>query len=98
MKKDNVYYNKSGQKLDAPLQLMGMMYELEVNKEKCWFSKLVKLFKDNLTKSDISKAQDKLYDIGLLDMKYEMVDGRWTCCWKLEPEAKSFIRNVTGQE
>ena len=94
MKKDGMYYNQLGQMLSADLQVMAMVYDYNIQGKPIWFSKLVELFKGNITKSDISKAQDRLYDLGLLFTEYKDVDGFWTCCWFIEDEGKHFIDSI----
>lgn len=97
MKKDGMYCNKLGQMLSTDLQVMAMVYDYNIQDKPIWFSKLIELFKGNLSSSEISKAQDRLYDLGLLNTKYENVDGMWTCCWHIEDEGKSFINNIIGE-
>jgi len=94
MKKDGFYYNKQGHLMDEHFQILCYIKEYENNGDRIWFSKIVDLLKDKFTMSQISNAQDRLYDCGALDMKYEKVGKYWTCCWKLEPEAESFIQQI----
>lgn len=95
MKKGNKYYNKNGELLDSNLQVLSAVQEFNDKKEPIWFSKLVEYFKDNLSKTDISKAQERLYDCGLLDMKYMKVDGLWTNCWFVDKNVDGWItKNV----
>ena len=96
MKKGNLYYNFKGHLLDEHFQIMAHIREHEKVGDRIWFSKIVELLDGTFTKTQISKAQDRLYDCGILDMKYAKVGKYWTCCWKLEPEAESFIDGLIG--
>lgn len=98
MKKGNFYYNKKGQILDEHMQIIAHIREHEQKGERIWFSKIVEILKDKFTRSQISKAQDRLYDCGVLDMKYEKVADRWTCCWKLESEAEYLADVILGKK
>lgn len=58
--------------------------------------------KEISTRIAISMCHDKLYDIGMIDTKYEMVDRMWTCCWHLEDDAlylaKSIYKNMEKEK
>ena len=60
MKKDGMYYNKLGKILSNDLQVMAMVYDYNIADKPIWFSKLVSLFEGNISKINISKAQDRL--------------------------------------
>lgn len=92
-----MYYNKLGKILSNDLQVMAMVYDYNIADKPIWFSKLVSLFEGNISKSNISKAQDRLYDLGLLRTKYKMVGKLWTCCWFIEDEGKHFINKLIGE-
>jgi len=92
MKKGNKYYNKNGDLLDSNLQVWSAVEEFNDKKEPVWFSKLVEYFEDNLTRTEISKAQDRLYDCGVLDTKYIKVGKMWTCCWFIDDIARGWIK------
>ena len=61
---------------------------------KVWMSQLVQLLKDDCSKLDISKAEDKLNDLGIIKGDYEKVDGKWTYCYQIDSDAQSFVKNV----
>ena len=81
-------------KLCREFKVLAKMHELESKGEKIWFSKLVKLLDGVVSKSDVSYSQDRMYDCGMIDMKYENVDGLWTYCWFIEDEVKSFAKQI----
>ena len=67
--------------------------ELKVSRP-VWFTRLAELLKADMGRHDISKLEDRLMDLGILDKQYEKVDGKWTNCYRICSEAASFIENV----
>ena len=65
-----------------------------MKKEKIWFSKLVDILKGEISRSTISKNLDKLFDLGIIDGKWEKVDNKWTRTFKISGEAKNFINHI----
>ena len=63
---------------------------------KIWFTKLAELLKDDMTKHDISRLEDRLMDLGILDKQYEKIDGKWTYGFRICSEAYNFIENVAN--
>lgn len=60
-----------------------------------WFTRLAELLKDDMNKTTISKLEDRLYDLGIIDKKYERCpDGKWSSCYRIASEAQSFVKNV----
>ena len=62
---------------------------------KVWMGRLLELLKDDCTKLEISKAEDKLNDLGLIKGAYEKVDGKWTYCYQIDSDAEYFVKNVS---
>ena len=61
---------------------------------KVWMSRLIELLKDDCTRLELSKAEDKLNDLGMIIGDWEKVDGKWTRCYQIDSDAKNFIKNV----
>lgn len=78
----------------ADLKVLIMLYWItKVEQEPCWFTKMVE--RTGLSRSEVSKAQDKLDDLGLIYEKYEAIGKTYTNCWHLEDEAEEFIKGLT---
>ena len=74
-------------------RVLAKLYEyIEIKKQPIWFSKLVSCFEGKISRSEISKTEDRLYDLGIIDKKYKKVEGRWTCCYFVEDEAMYFAK------
>ncbi len=96
MKKDGLYYNKKGKLLSDDFQVLAIVQEYNDKKEPIWFSKVVECFDGKVTRTNISKAQDRLYDLGMIDCYYKKVGDKWTNCWFVSNEADGFINKVQG--
>ena len=81
-------------KLSNDLKMCVTIYnELKAGRP-IWASRLVELLKDDMARMDVSKNEDRLMDLGILDKEYEKVGRMWTCCYKICWEAEDFIKNV----
>jgi hypothetical protein len=59
-----------------------------------WFTRLSELLKDYMSRLTISKNEDRLMDLGILDKEYVKVDGKWTYCYRIGEDARFFVKNV----
>jgi hypothetical protein len=83
-------------KLAPDLMMCVTIYNENCSGRKVWMSRLVELLKDDCTKLELSKAEDKLNDLGMIAGGYEEVDGKWTYCYHIDRDVESFISNVAG--
>jgi hypothetical protein len=81
-------------KLAPDLKMCVTIHNENVAGRKVWMSRLKELLKEDCTKLELSKAEDKLNDLGIIRGDYEKVDGKWTYCYRIDSDAKSFIKNV----
>ena len=80
--------------LSDDLKVCVRIYQDQSAGKDVWFSSLAELLKDEVSKVDLSKCEDKLMDLGILDKRYIKVDGMWTSCYQISPEAESFIKHI----
>ena len=79
--------------LDIELKVLVMLYWItKIECEPCWFSRMVE--RTGLERSEVSKAQDKLDDLGMIYEKYELVGKLYTNCWHLEDEAEEIVKGL----
>ena len=83
-------------RLSADLKMCVTIYDERESGRKVWASRLCDLLKGDLSRMEISQNEDCLMDIGVLDKQYVKVDGMWTNCYIIEPEAEGFIANVAA--
>ena len=83
------------EELDNELKVLVMLYWItKVEAEPCWFTRVVE--RTGLQRSEVSRAQDRLDDLGLIYEKYETVGKTYTNCWHLEDEAEAFVKELTN--
>lgn len=82
-------------KLSPDLKICVVIYRENQAKREVWRTRLCQLLEGELTKQEISKNEDRLMDLGVLDSEYRKVDGLWTSCFSICSEAKGFIDNVS---
>ena len=80
--------------LSDDLKVCVRIYQEQSAGKDVWFSRLAELLKDDVSKANLPKCEDKLMDLGILDKRYIKVDGLWTSCYIIGPEAESFIENI----
>mgnify|MGYP001210631150 CR=1 FL=1 len=80
--------------LSNDLKICVRIYQERLAGRETWASRLTELLKDDMTRTDVSMCEDKLMDLGILDKQYVKVEGKWTYCYKIESEAKSFIEGI----
>ena len=83
-------------KLSPDLKMCVTIYNERESGRMVWATRLCELLKDDLTRTEVSRNEDRLMDLGILDKRYEKVEGKWTCCYLIEPEAEAFIENVAA--
>ena len=80
--------------LSTDLKVCYYIYKFnDIEGKKIWFSKLVETFND-ASRSTISKSIDKLFDLGMIDGKWEKAEGKWTRVFKISGEAKDFVKTM----
>ena len=84
----------TGQVISDDLQVCLKIYEYNLRREKIWFNKLVEEMGGSPTQRTISKSLDKLFDRGMIDGKWEKVDGCWTRTLNVTGEFTGFIRGL----
>ncbi|MGN0099015.1 MAG: hypothetical protein ACI38Y_06800, partial [Candidatus Methanomethylophilaceae archaeon] len=71
------------------------IYEFNsIRNEDIWFSKLVKEMRGNPTQSTISKCIDRLFDRGIINADWKMVDGHWTRTLQVAAECEGFVESL----
>lgn len=85
---------RKGEVLSKDFHVCLKIFEYNERKEKIWFSKLVKEMNGDPTQATISKCIDRLFDRGMIDAEWELVDGRWTRTLKVTGEFEGFIRGL----
>ena len=80
--------------LSSDLKVCSVVYEYDLKGEKIWFSKLVDELRGDICKATITKVIDRLFDLGVIDGKWEKVGGKWTRVLNIAGEAESFIKNI----
>lgn len=74
------------------LKMMLNIYHHDQAGTPIWFSKLAEEL--NIPRVEISKLDDKLSDLGLIDREYMLVDGKWTYCYHIADEAVHLMEQV----
>lgn len=73
------------------------IYELtEIQEETAYFSKLVQNL--DLEKKYISRAVDKLFDLGIIYGDWEKVEGYWTRTFNIEPDALPLAKQIYSNQ
>ncbi len=80
--------------LSVELKVLRRIRAFEKKNEKVWFTKLLKSFDGDITRSELSKAEDKMQDLGMIRKKYEQAEGKWTSCYSVESEVRSFADSL----
>ena len=84
--------------MDEYLKTIGMIYRINIiKKEPIWFSKLVKVFDGDLTKGQVSRSLDRLYDLGLINMEYQKLGDVWTLTITVSSESERFAREMNDK-
>ncbi len=81
--------------LSNDLKVCSVIYEYtNVKGDKVWLSKLEKIMSKDMSRVTLSKSLDKLFDLGMIDGKWEDVDGRWVRVFRVAGEAEDLIKSV----
>jgi len=83
-------------KLAPDLKMLVTVYRENQSGAAVWMSRLAELLDGHCTKLELSKAEDKLNDLGLIDGKYEKVGRLWTHCYKVSSDAENFVKNISN--
>ena len=81
-------------KLSPNLKMCVKVYQEREAGRDVWATRLVELLKGDVSKLEVSKNEDKLMDLGILNKQYKKVDGLWTSCYLICDESESFIKNI----
>jgi len=66
-----------------------------IKKEPLYYSKLVDLLKDEISKSNVSKSIDFLTDICMIDAEFQPVeDGKWARCFSVDEDYEPFLEGL----
>ena len=80
--------------LSNDLKVCYVIYDCQKNRKKIWFSKLVEVLANDVSRATISKSLDKLFDLGMIDGNWEKVDGKWTRVFKIAGEAEDLVKAI----
>jgi predicted transcriptional regulator len=80
--------------LSTDLKICVAIYDHNQRKDPIWFSKLVDEFKGESSRATISKSIDKLFDLGMIDGKWEKVESRWTRTFVIAGEAEDLVKKL----
>ena len=80
--------------LSSDLKMCVKVYQEREAGRDVWGSRMVELLKGDVSKLEVSKSEDRLMDLGILDKKYKKVDGLWTSCYLICNESESLIKNI----
>lgn len=72
------------------------IWEFNRNNEKIWFSNLVEEMSGSLTQSSISRSLDKLFDRGIVESRWENVDGCWTRTLNISEDISGFTKGLSN--
>jgi DNA-binding transcriptional ArsR family regulator len=72
------------------------IWEFNRNNEKIWFSNLVEEMSGSLTQSSISRPLDKLFDHGIVESRWENVDGYWTRTLNITEDISGFTKGLSN--
>lgn len=79
-------------KLADDLVFLLEVYTHELKENPIWFTKMVEIGK--LDRRTISKLEDRLYDLGLLDRAWENVENKWTYVYHTSEEIKLLLNQI----
>ncbi|MFH1774837.1 MAG: hypothetical protein ABH874_07770 [Methanobacteriota archaeon] len=66
----------------------------KIKGERIYLNKLVELLKDRISRGTISKALDRLFDLGILNAKWEKSNNKWVRVFYIAGEAEEFLKDV----
>jgi predicted transcriptional regulator len=79
---------------DLEVALEIYKYDKIIKGERIYLNKLVELLKDRVSRGTISKALDRLFDLGILNAKWEKTDNKWVRVLYIAGEAEEFLKDV----
>ncbi len=78
---------------DLEVALEVYIYD-KIKEEPIYLNKLVESLKGRMSRGTISKALDRLFDLGILNAKWEKVDNKWVRGFYIAGEAEEFLADV----
>lgn len=71
------------------------IYKSQKENEKIYFSKLVEKLEGSVSRNTISKALDRLFDLGMVNAKWEKSgEGAWIRAFVISGESEEFFKNL----
>lgn len=80
--------------LAKDMKLCVVIYRENKAGRKVWFTRLIELLKNDMSRRDISMLHDRLYDLGIINTGYEMAEGKSTYRFTLGWEAEGYVKNI----
>ena len=81
--------------LSPELKVCYVIYEFtNLKGKRIWFNKIVKILENEISRSSVSKSLDKLFDLGIIDGKWELADGKWSRSFNIAGEANEFVKSI----
>jgi hypothetical protein len=82
--------------ISIDFKIVCRLYEFTENrKEQVLFTRLVDSFVGELSRSEISKSLDKMYDLGMINGEYQKTpDKMYSYCYFLEDEVDDFAKTI----
>ena len=78
--------------LSNDLKVAVEIYKSEHEEKPTYFSELAKRMEGDVSRMSISNSVDKLFDLGMINAKWEKRNGRWVRQFYISGEAEEFIR------
>ncbi|HII02770.1 TPA: hypothetical protein HA351_14350 [Methanosarcinaceae archaeon] len=63
-------------------------------KDPIYFSRLINVLKEEISRSTISKIIDKLFDLGMVEGRWETYNGKWVRTLYTKGEYREYFRSL----
>jgi DNA-binding PadR family transcriptional regulator len=81
--------------LSKDLEVALEVYKYDkIRGEPIYLNKLVESLKERVSRGTISKALDRLFDLGILNAKWKKVNSKWVRVFYIAGEAEEFLEDV----
>lgn len=67
---------------------------INIDKKPMYFTELVKRLEGRVSRVTIKKSIDILFDLGIVNAKWEKIDNKWIRIYGISGEAEAFIKNI----